>query len=327
MKRRIFAAVLATAMVLSLAACGGGNKGGASSSNPGSGSDVSVIAPGGDSSQPDASNPDGSNPSTPDASQPEGSAPDGSADGSSSEGTQPGGSDSAVTITLNKTDVTLKKAGATFRLRYTAQPDTDGLAVFSSSDEKVATVAEDGTVTAVAPGQATITVEYDGAKATCIIRCRWDGVSSDSSGSSSGSGSSSASKVDLQKFYDDTIGKYEFGFLELADSSLLDQMYAGLSGISAEQKLVYITMMSMNNGEFGLVQVKDSKDVDTVKAIFQARIDRMSGEDGQGKPGAWYPGPTEQWLNNSRVVSNGNYVMMVVHESCDDIVKEFNALF
>ena len=288
---------------------------------------MSVIAPGGDSSQPDASNPDGSNPSTPDASQPEGSAPDGSADGSSSEGTQPGGSDSAVTITLNKTDVTLKKAGATFRLRYTAQPDTDGLAVFSSSDEKVATVAEDGTVTAVAPGQATITVEYDGAKATCIIRCRWDGVSSDSSGSSSGSGSSSASKVDLQKFYDDTIGKYEFGFLELADSSLLDQMYAGLSGISAEQKLVYITMMSMNNGEFGLVQVKDSKDVDTVKAIFQARIDRMSGEDGQGKPGAWYPGPTEQWLNNSRVVSNGNYVMMVVHESCDDIVKEFNALF
>ena len=327
MKRRIFAAVLATAMVLSLAACGGGNKGGASSSNPGSGSDVSVIAPGGDSSQPDASNPDGSNPSTPDASQPEGSAPDGSADGSSSEGTQPGGSDSAVTITLNKTDVTLKKAGDTFRLRYTAQPDTDGLAVFSSSDEKVATVAEDGTVTAVAPGQATITVESDGAKATCIIRCRRDGVSYDTSGSSSGSGSSSASKVDLQKFYDDTIGKYEFGFLELADSSLLDQMYAGLSGISAEQKLVYITMMSMNNGEFGLVQVKDSKDVDTVKAIFQARIDRMSGEDGQGNPGAWYPGPTEQWLNNSRVVSNGNYVMMVVHESCDDIVKEFNALF
>ena len=326
MKRRIFAAVLATAMVLSLAACGGGNKGGASSSNPGSGSDVSVIAPGGDSSQPDASNPDGSNPSTPDASQPEGSAPDGSADGSSSEGTQPGGSDSAVTITLNKTDVTLKKAGDTFRLRYTAQPDTDGLAVFSSSDEKVATVAEDGTVTAVAPGQATITVEYDGAKATCIIRCRWDGVSSDSSGSSSGSGSSSASKVDLQKFYDDTIGKYEFGFLELADSSLLDQMYAGLSGISAEQKLVYITMMSMNNGEFGLVQVKDSKDVDTVKAIFQARINYMVGDD-TNPGGAWYPGPTEQWKNNSRVVSNGNYVMMVIHENCDDIVDEFNALF
>ena len=69
------------------------------------------------------------------------------------------------------------------------------------------------------------------------------------------------------------------------------------------------------------------RSVDTVKAIFQARIDRMSGADGDGMPGAFYPGPTEQWLNNSRVVSNGNYVMMVVHESCDDIVSAFNALF
>ena len=67
--------------------------------------------------------------------------------------------------------------------------------------------------------------------------------------------------------------------------------------------------------------------MDTVKAIFQARIDRMTGADGQGNPGAWYPGPTEQWKNNSRVVSNGNYVMMVVHENCDAIVDTFNALF
>ena len=99
-----------------------------------------------------------------------------------------------------------------------------------------------------------------------------------------------------------------------------------MSAIDTQQCLVYITMLSMNNGEFGLVQVKDSADVDTVKAIFQARIDYMVG-DGEGPGGAWYPGPTEQWTNNSRVVSNGNYVMMVVHENCDDIVAAFNALF
>ena len=33
------------------------------------------------------------------------------------------------------------------------------------------------------------------------------------------------------------------------------------------------------------------------------------------------------WKNNSRIVSSGNYVMMVVHENCDDIVNLFNALF
>ena len=319
MKRRIFAAVLSAAMVLSLASCGGGNKGGTSSSNPGSSSSTNSSQPGSSSSAPDASQPDssGTGSSSSGVSSPE--DPDVSAGDIKPLPT--------VTLTLNKTDVSLQKAGATLQLRYTAEPDTDGAAAFTSNKPEVATVAEDGTVTAVAPGQATITVEYDGAKATCIVRCKWDEASNGGSSSSGSSGSSSASKVDLQAFYDTTIGKYEFGFLELADSSLLDQMYAGLTGVSTEQMLVYITMMSMNNGEFGLVQVKDSKDVDTVKAIFQARIDRMSGEDGQGDPGAWYPGPTEQWLNNSRVVSNGNYVMMVVHENCDQIVAEFNALF
>ena len=144
---------------------------------------------------------------------------------------------------------------------------------------------------------------------------------------SAGDSASAGPQIDLQAFFDDTTSQYEFGFLELADDAILDMLYPGMSNIDAEQMQVYYCPMSMNNGEFGLVQVKDSKDVDTVKAIFQARIDRMSGEDGQGDPGAWYPGPTEQWLNNSRVVSNGNYVMMIVHESCDDIVKEFNALF
>ncbi|MCI8688173.1 MAG: hypothetical protein HFF57_07665, partial [Lawsonibacter sp.] len=123
MKRRIFAAVLATAMALSLAACGGGNGGGSSSSNPGNGSDVSVIAPGGSSSQPDGSTPDGS--------QPDGSAP------------------GEVTLTLNQTNVKLTKAGATFQLRWTAEPIIYGSTVsFTSDKPEIATVAEDGTIKA-----------------------------------------------------------------------------------------------------------------------------------------------------------------------------------
>ena len=334
MKRRIFTAVLAAALVLSLAACGG-KPGGTSSSNPGGSSN------GVSSSQPDASNPDASNPdasapdgSTPDGSQPDASTPDTSnPDGSQPDASNPGSSTSqGASISLNKTDATLKKAGATFQLRYTAQPD--GVEVFfSSSDEKVATVDGKGTVTAVGPGTATITATLGSelAEATCIVRCRWEessngGSSSSGSSSSGGSSSAPASKVDLQSFYDTTVGKYEFGYLELADKDILDMMYAGMSDISAEQMLVYVCMISMNNGEFGLIQVKDSKDVDAVKAIFQARIDYMVG-DGNGPGGAQYPMAMDQWENNSRIVTNGNYVMMIVHENCDDIVSEFNALF
>lgn len=132
--------------------------------------------------------------------------------------------------------------------------------------------------------------------------------------------------VDLAAFYEDVTNMHEFGFLQLADSTLLDGYYPGLSSIPTEQCLVYVCQMTMNNGEFGLVQVKNSADAARVKAIFQARIDQMVGTD--DNPGAaWYPGAIESWQNNSRVVSNGNYVMMVVHENCDQIVSQFNALF
>ena len=63
--------------------------------------------------------------------------------------------------------------------------------------------------------------------------------------------------------------------------------------------------------------------MDKVKAIFQARIDYMVG-DGNGPGGAWYPEPTQIWEENSRVVSNGNYVMMVVNANADNIVSSFN---
>ncbi|NBI11109.1 DUF4358 domain-containing protein [Colidextribacter sp. OB.20] len=320
MKRRIFAAVLAAAMVLSLAACGGKDSG-SGSSNPGSSS--SADNSGASSSQPDAS------------PQPDGSDPSGS--GSEGDVSEPG----AVTITLNKTEVTLNKAGATFQLKAQISPE-GGKVTFTSSDEKIITVDGKGLITAVAPGKAGVTVQCDGASQVIVsVACDWKEETkpeqkpepkpdpkpdTSTPGSSSGSGSSSAAKVDLQAFYDATIGKYEFGYLELADKDILDMMYAGMSDISAEQMLVYVCMISMNNGEFGLVQVKDSKDVDAVKAIFQARIDYMVG-DGNGPGGAQYPMAMDQWENNSRIVTNGNYVMMIVHENCDDIVSEFNALF
>ena len=135
-----------------------------------------------------------------------------------------------------------------------------------------------------------------------------------------------AGRVDLAAFYESVTSEYEFAFLKLAVDELLDGFYPGLTEIETEQCLVYVCQMSMNNGEIGLVQVKNSEDVDAVKAVFQARIDYMVG-DGNGPGGAWYPGPTAMWENHSRVVSNGNYVMMVVHGSCDAIVSLFNDLF
>ena len=147
MKRRTFAFVLACALSLSLlSACGGG--GGSSSSQGGS-------SVGGSASLSDES----------------GSTSSGSASqGGSSSGTAEGGNSQADQLTLNRSDFTLFSAGSTFQLKYQAPAGAQGEASFASSDEAVATVAQDGTVTAVAPGQATITLTYGDLTASCTVR-------------------------------------------------------------------------------------------------------------------------------------------------------------
>ena len=346
MKRRTFAFVLACALSLSLlSACGGG--GGSSSSQGGSSAGGSSSV--GDSSSASGSGSDqsaGGSASLPDesgsASTPEGGTSSGSASQGGSSGTAEGGSSQADQLTLNRTDFTLFSAGSTFQLKYQAPAGAQGEAAFASSDEAVATVAQDGTITAVAPGQATVTLTYGDLTASCTVRCRWEDAPADTGDSSTGGTGDisqggteeptepetpAAENVDLQSFFDTINTAYEMPFMMAVDSTGLDSFYAGLTGISTPQLVVYQCGMSpASAGDVALVQVSDSADVEAVKAIFQARIDYMTGADG-GMPGAWYPGPTEMWLNSSRIVSNGNYVMLVVNESCDAIVNDFNALF
>ena len=317
MKKKIMTLTLALAMAL-LAACGGG----ASSSTPnGSGSqpDTSVT-------EPDQSAPDGSgDTSAPDASEPDASEPDDSGDAS----VVPLPND--PTLSLNRADFTLFTAGSTFQLK--ASP-AGGSLTWTSSDESVATVSDNGTVTAVAVGTATITAKdaSTGLTATCIVRCDWEDEApenggSSSSGDTSTGGSSSSASVDLQAFFDTINADYEMPFMMEMDSAALDSYFPGLTGISAQQLVAYQCALSPSPaGDVVLVQLTNSSDVNTVKELLQDRIDYMTGADG-GQPGAWYPGPTEMWLNSSRIVSNGSYVMLVVNENCDAIVDAFNALF
>ena len=57
----------------------------------------------------------------------------------------------------------------------TFSPDgSTGTVTWTSSDEKIAAVDEAGTVTAVAPGNVTITATLEnGATAECKVSCTW----------------------------------------------------------------------------------------------------------------------------------------------------------
>ena len=320
MKHRTYALLLAATLSLSLLA-GCGSKDGANSSQSSDNSSIS-------SSQGSQSS-SGSDASTPDASGSDVST-SGSGSTSTPDGSQ-GGTQEEAKLTLSRTGFTLFSAGSSYTLKADGMPEGTKV-TFKSGDPSVATVDENGKVVAVKPGNTKITVTAGDQKATCVVACRWEeekpstGGGSNSGGSSSSGGGTTTpdpepSKVDLAAFYSSVSSKYSMPSLTLADSGLMNNYYAGLSSIATEQCKVYINMMSMNMGEMALVQVKNSGDVAKVKSIFQARIDSMVNG------GAWYPEPTRIWTEQSRVVSNGNYVMMVVGEDCDSIVKDFNALF
>lgn len=302
MKNKLLALLMAMALMLALASCGARETSGEDAQESQDTQEETVQPEDGQQEEAPEEMPEepaGEEPETPAEEVPAAEPDDG---------------DAAAGMTLSSTDFTLFSAGSTYQLQVTGAP---GACTFASSDPKVATVAADGTITAVAPGTAIIVVTSGSEKRTCAVRCNWKTEKPEEKPAED---SGSAASVDLNAFYQDMISQYEFQSLQQFSADLVDAYYAGLNDVSTKQCLVMGTMMSMNNGEFCLVEVTDSKDVDTVKEIFQSRVDYMA------ETGAWYPGPTELWTNSSRVVSDGNYVMMVVHESCDAIVEAFQAL-
>lgn len=110
------------------------------------------------------------------------------------------------------------------------------------------------------------------------------------------------------------------------EGEALDTYYPGLSALSPKQCVVQMAMISASAVEIALVEVASSADVETVKGIFQSRIDYQLG-DGENPGGLLYPASVELWQNNARIVSNGNYVMLVAFENADGVVDSFNALF
>ena len=102
---------------------------------------------------------------------------------------------------------------------------------------------------------------------------------------------------------------------------MLEGYYPGLTEIATNQLHVFLPMMSAVAFEVALIEVADEADVAAVEAILQARI------DAQVDGGAWYPETIEQWEMNSRITSNGRYILMAVGTDCDYFIEAFGWQF
>lgn len=75
-------------------------------------------------------------------------------------------------ITLSKTEITFESEGAALLLNVTVSPeDTTDIVQFLSADDSVATVSEDGKITAVGKGETVIVVTCGTAVAECKVIC------------------------------------------------------------------------------------------------------------------------------------------------------------
>ena len=149
------------------------------------------------------------------------------------------------------------------------------------------------------------------------------GCSSEKDPASSTPVSGESVNVNLEEFYQTIFTDPEnTPAMVPMDEEMLEGFYPGLTAVERKQTVAYMPMMTAVACEIVMVECANKTDVDTVKGIFQARIDSQVDNHFN------YPAVIEAWEKESKVVVNGNYVaLFVVSGMVDEVVGNFNAAF
>mgnify|MGYP005770282839 CR=1 FL=1 len=124
---------------------------------------------------------------------------------------------------------------------------------------------------------------------------------------------------DLEGFYEDYMASLsEAPMMMDVTDDLVETFYPGLGSISLKQSVLKTAAISAVAYEMALVECADSADVETVRDIFQARI------DSQVEGGAMYPATAEAW-EGAEILTSGNVVALIVAgQDQDAAVSAFN---
>lgn len=184
-------------------------------------------------------------------------------------------------VDLNYTELALR-VGGTAQLTYNVQPEDAVVetATYTSSDESIATVDEEGAVTAVADGTATITVDVDGVTAECEVTVSTKAASA--VGSNSGSSSASGSGQTQESAPADSSG-FEYGAIPFSLASNGDWW-----GIDQSDSAYWAVLNNINAmraaGELSALSANSSLD-----AIADSRCDYQLVNDTLSHDGAQAP--------------------------------------
>ena len=117
--------------------------------------------------------------------------------------------------------------------------------------------------------------------------------------------------VDLKAAYDAAIAKVneELGdnapaLLETTDMDMLNGYYPGIKDVTLKQCVAFQSPTGTAS-EVVMVEVENAADAETVRQLFQTRVDNMASD-------TTYPEEAGMWKNNAAVTVNGNYVVLEV---------------
>lgn len=132
--------------------------------------------------------------------------------------------------------------------------------------------------------------------------------------------------IDLRAAYEAGIKKVqdELGdnapvLLEETDKDYINNVYPGINDVELKQSVFFLSPTG-TYCDVVMVEVANASDVDTVKQIFQARIDTLAGD-------TEYVNEAELWKNNAQISVNGNYVVLEVMPDGCTVPDEFLAKF
>ena len=134
-------------------------------------------------------------------------------------------------------------------------------------------------------------------------------------------GSKKTADVNLEEFYQTIFTDPDNAPAMMPlEGEMLEGFYPGLAEVELKQVVAYMPMITAVACEIVMVECANTADVETVKGIFQARIDAQVGNHFN------YPAVIETWEKEAKVVDNGNYVaLFVISGMTDQVVENFNA--
>ena len=107
--------------------------------------------------------------------------------------------------------------------------------------------------------------------------------------------------------------------IELSEEQLKD--FYNIDASKLEDFTVRMPMMNVKTNEIAIFKVKDAKDVAEIEAAAKERAENVAKQFEQYLP--------DQYENakNYKIVTKGNYVLMVISESADELIKVYESFF